>query len=320
MAGFSDVDIRHLQALRAVALEGSFGRAARSLGFSQAAVSQQIASLEKALDVTLFDRPGGPRAVRLTPAGSLVLRHADAVLDRLAAASAELAELKAGTGGRLTVGTFQSVAVRLLPGLVARLKAESPDLDIRVEVVDDTEGVVAGLREGRLDVAFVETAVDEPDIVTELVLRDPFVILLPADDPTLADIGPDRRYPLELLAERPMIGQGHCSAVQQLEAGLAARGVVPRYVFRTADNGALQAMIRAGIGVSLTPLLAVDESDQGVAVRLPDPPLPLRDVYVARRTGVHAVAAADRLAGLAVEAGAGRELGLTALPALALVG
>jgi DNA-binding transcriptional LysR family regulator len=320
MAGFADVDIRHLQALRAVAGEGSFGRAARSLGFSQAAISQQIAALEKALDVTLFDRPGGPRAVRLTPAGSLVLRHAEAVLDRLGAATAELAELRAGTGGRLVVGTFQSVAVRLLPGLVARLKAESPDLDIRVEQVDETEAVVRGLRDGSLDVAFVEAAVEDPDIATDLVLRDAFVVLLPAGDPTTADLEPGRPYPLERLADRPMIGQGHCSAVRQLEASLGMIGLAPRYVFRTMDNGSMQAMIKAGVGVAVTPLLAVDESDPGVDVRLTDPPLPMRDVLVARRTGVHAVAAADRLAALAVEAGGGRELAPDTMHRLALVG
>lgn len=318
MAGFSDVDIRHLQALRAVATEGSFGRAARSLGFSQAAISQQIASLEKSLDISLFDRPGGPRAVRLTPAGSLVLRHAEAVLDRLTAAGAELAELKAGTGGRLVVGTFQSVAVRLLPGVVARLKAESPDLDIRVDLVDDYDAVVSGLREGRLDVAFVEAQVDEPDIATDLVLRDPFVVVLPAGDPTLADLADDAAYPLERLAERPMIGQGHCSAVRQLEASLGTHGLAPRYVFRTDDNGALQAMIRAGVGISVAPLLAVDEADPGVSVRLTDPPLLMRDVYVARRSGVHALAAADRLAHLAVEAGGGLKVESPAMTALAL--
>ena len=80
---FDDVEFRHLRALRAVAEEGSFVGAADILGFSQAAISQQIAGLEKAVGVALFDRPGGPRPVTLTPAGRVLLRHADAVVELL---------------------------------------------------------------------------------------------------------------------------------------------------------------------------------------------------------------------------------------------
>ena len=91
---FDDVEFRHLRALRAVAEEGSFVGAADILGFSQAAISQQIAGLEKAVGVALFDRPGGPRPVTLTPAGRVLLRHADAVVDRLSAAEAKAHALK----------------------------------------------------------------------------------------------------------------------------------------------------------------------------------------------------------------------------------
>src|SRR5438094_963796 len=81
------VELRHLAALEAVAEEGSFGRAARRLGYTQSAVSQQIAHLEKIVGARLLERPGGPRAVSLTDAGRLLLRHADAIVARLAAAA-----------------------------------------------------------------------------------------------------------------------------------------------------------------------------------------------------------------------------------------
>src|SRR6186997_2567225 len=76
MSTLRDLEIRHLAALDAVATEGTFGRAAERLGYTQSGVSQQIATLERTLGGAVFDRPGGPRPVRLTPLGKLVLTHA----------------------------------------------------------------------------------------------------------------------------------------------------------------------------------------------------------------------------------------------------
>jgi molybdate transport repressor ModE-like protein len=103
------IELRHLTALEAVAREGSFGRAAKSLGYTQSAVSQQIAALERIVGARLVDRPGGPRPVSLTEAGELLLRHAEAIVARLAAAQADLGALAEGEAGVLRVGIYQSV-------------------------------------------------------------------------------------------------------------------------------------------------------------------------------------------------------------------
>src|SRR5688572_25898604 len=132
-----DIEIRHLHALQAVAQEGSFGRAAERLGFTQSAISQQIAGLERALGERVFDRRGGPRPVELTPAGELLLVHADAVLARLREAEDALRSLRAGEVGRLVVGAYQSVAVKVLPGVIGRLRLERPGLTIRCVESDD---------------------------------------------------------------------------------------------------------------------------------------------------------------------------------------
>src|ERR687893_1699284 len=100
------VELRHFLALEAVAREGSFGRAATALGYTQSAVSQQIATLERIVGDKLLERPGGPRPVSLTEAGTLLLRHADAIVARLDAARADLAALSAGEAGMLRVGTY----------------------------------------------------------------------------------------------------------------------------------------------------------------------------------------------------------------------
>src|SRR5712692_11976630 len=120
------VELRHLVALEAVGRLRSFGAAARRLGYTQSAVSQQIAQLEKVVGAKLVERPGGPRAVSLTDAGRLLLRHADAIVARLAAAQADMAALLAGEAGPLRVGILQSVGARLLPRLIRRFKRDFP--------------------------------------------------------------------------------------------------------------------------------------------------------------------------------------------------
>src|SRR5438552_16409076 len=108
------LELRHLIALKAVADEGSFGRAARHLGYTQSAISQQIAMLERIVGMQLLERPGGPKPVSLTEAGELLLKHADAITAQLQAAQADVAALAAGEAGPLRVGTYQSISWRLL--------------------------------------------------------------------------------------------------------------------------------------------------------------------------------------------------------------
>src|SRR4051812_49444955 len=102
------VELRHLAALQALAEEGSFGRAAHRLGYTQSAVSQQIATLERIVGEQLVERPGGPRPVTLTEAGRLLLRHARAITSRLQAAQADLSALSAGEAGAPPPGALPS--------------------------------------------------------------------------------------------------------------------------------------------------------------------------------------------------------------------
>src|SRR5437870_6327386 len=124
------VELRHFLALEAVAREGSFGKAAAALGYTQSAVSQQIAALERIVGQRLIDRPGGPRPVSLTEAGRLLLGHAEGITARLQAAQADLEALGAGDAGLLRIGTYQSVGARILPTLLAGFKAAWPKVEI----------------------------------------------------------------------------------------------------------------------------------------------------------------------------------------------
>lgn len=112
------VEVRHLAALRAVAREGSFGGAALALGYTQSAVSQQIATLERAVGERLVERPGGPRRVSLTEAGAVLLRHAERIVAGMEAAWADVRAVASGEAGEIRVGTYQSVGARILPDVM----------------------------------------------------------------------------------------------------------------------------------------------------------------------------------------------------------
>lgn len=297
MQVLSGVDLRHFAALRAVAETGSFGRAAARLGFTQSAISQQIAALERSVGAPVFDRPGGPRPVELTPVGQVLVRHADTILRQVDAAADELAAVLAGRSGRLVIGSYQSVSVRILPAVLGRLRAELPGVELRVVEDDDKELLLDLVAEGRLDLTFTVDAVD--DRLFELVplMHDDFVVLSPAD--LGRDAGP---LALHALSGAPLIGQNPSTCQAQIDDGLRANGVEPRYVFRSNDNTAVQAMVRAGMGHALMPRLCIDQSDPGVVVRSPEPRLPDRAIGLAMARGRTRPVALDRFIELAREA------------------
>lgn len=289
-----DIEIRQLRALRAVATEGSFGRAAERLGFTQSAVSQQIAGLERAVGDRVFDRPGGPKRVELTPIGALLLAHADAILDRLREADDGLRSLRAGEIGRLLVGSFQSVSVRLLPDVIGQLHSERPGLSVRCVESDEHDELVAKLLADELDLSFIVGVPDHDGIETIELLVDPYVLVSPAGA-CEAVVATDR------LHRMPMIGQSEDSCQLTIDGCLRHVGIEPDYVFRSNDNAAVQAMVRTGLGRAILPFLAVDIHDEGVVVSAMDPPFPPRIISLARRRGRTLVPAASRFIELAVE-------------------
>ena len=148
------LDLRHLVALKTIADEGSFGRAAEKLGYTQSAISQQIATLERIVGMRLIERPGGPRPISLTEAGAILLRHADAIQARLLAAKADMKALEAGDAGRLRIGTFQSVGTRILPTLLRRFSDAHPDVEVVLQESSDERELLDLVERGELDLTF----------------------------------------------------------------------------------------------------------------------------------------------------------------------
>jgi len=252
------VELRHLAALEAVVRTRSFGAAARELGYTQSAVSQQIAQLEKVVGHKLFDRPGGPRRVEPTEAGLLLLRHADAIVARLDAARADMAALAEGVGGTLRVGVFQSVGANLLPALVRRFRAQWPRVGVRVREENDATELLRLLEHGELDLAFAELPLPEGPFEWAELLQDPYVLLVSARS-ELAEL--DTAPSLREVGKLPLLGR---RSTDEPERHLAGRVPDLNVVFRTDDNGTLQALVAEGLGVAIEPLLVVDQRDRAV--------------------------------------------------------
>ncbi len=257
------VELRHLAALQALELEGSFGRAARRLGYTQSAVSQQIASLERAVGERLVERPGGPRPIALTEAGRLLLGHADAIIARLQAAQADMAALRDGAAGTLRVGTFQSVGTRILPAVMARFTSDWPDIEIQLKESARDEELAAWVERGELDLGFVQLPIDSEPLETLQLLSDPYVLVARPDSPLLHR---DRPPTLRELAGERLIGYRHCRSSDLVEAQLRAAGAEPNFVFRSDDNGTIQGLVAAGVGIALMPRLTVAPGDQTVRI------------------------------------------------------
>jgi DNA-binding transcriptional LysR family regulator len=266
--GWSRLELRYLVALQAVAEERSFAGAARRLGYTQSAVSQQIAALERAVGQRLVERPGGRRPVSLTEPGELLSRHADAIVTRLQAARADLAALADGEAGRLRVGTFQSVGVRIVPSVLKRFAERHPDVDLDLHEAASGDELLDLVERAELDLSFALLPIREGPFETAELLRDPYVLLVRRGSPLAEGSRPLRP---EQLQDVPLVTFRSCADERRVEDRLRSLGIEPQVVFRSDDNGMVQHLAAEGMGAALVTQLALspDESET-VALQLGD--------------------------------------------------
>jgi DNA-binding transcriptional LysR family regulator len=295
------VELRHLAALDAVETEGSFGRAAVKLGYTQSAVSQQIATLERIVGEKLVERPGGPRPVALTEAGLLLLRHARAIVSRLQAAQSDLAALSAGEAGSLHIGIFQSVGAKILPEVMRRFSQAWPEVDVELRESHSDKELAEMVERGELDLTFVQLPLANQSLETVLVLQDDYVLLSSASSDFPA---PGRTPTLREIAEQPLIGYRNCRTTDIVVGELRATGREPHFVFRTDENGVVQGLAGAGIGVAILPRLAVNHADESVRITDLSPRLAARRIGMARHKDRYHSPAAKAFLATALEVGA----------------
>ena len=300
--GWLGVELRHFLALEAVAREGSFGKAAAALGYTQSAVSQQIATLERIVGHRLIERPGGPKPVSLTDAGRLLLTHADAIAARVAAAQADLVALSEGEAGPLRVGVYQSVGQRILPQVMRRFLESYPQVRVMLTESASDEELLSLVERGELDLTFADLPLTEGPFDSIELLRDPFVLVVPADSPLASRESPPT---LREVAELDLIGHKHCRQMKQLESAFR-RPLV--FVFLSDHNQTVQAMVTTGVGHALVPKLTVNAGDDATRLieltRLPPRLISIawhRDRYRAPATRAFAETAQAVCAELEVE-------------------
>ena len=268
------MDTVRLAVFRAVATLGSFTAAAKSLRYTQSAVSRQIAALEDDLSVALFDREA--RGVRLTEEGRVLLAHAEAVLDRMDVARRELATLRAAGGGRLRIGAFATAEAALVPKAMVAFQRDFPNVELSLS--DGLSATLATrLRTGELDVAVVNHGPALDGLTTHHLLDDPQFVALPPDH-RLA-----RRKSVRLteLAEENWIA-GSTTVEDTLIGACLRSGFRPTVRYVVQEWTAKQGLVAAGLGITLVPGLLTGAVRPDIAVaRLRSPDMKPRKVVAA---------------------------------------
>jgi DNA-binding transcriptional LysR family regulator len=269
------VDPRRLLTFREVARQGSFSRAARALARSQPAVSHQVGALERELGTALLVR--GRAGAVLTPAGELLLVHADALAERLALADTQMDALVADERRTLTVGAFPSALATIVPAAATALRERDPDLELVVEegTVDD---LALAVRSGRVDAAvgWQDAALPrrEHDGLRRVDLHEePMVAVLPATH----RLARRKRIALGDLAAEPWMAPERDG---MLVRACRAAGFDPRIAILTRDPLAARAIAAAGLAVSLTPRLLSRIPLPGIATPSLGAGAPRRVLYV----------------------------------------
>ena len=276
------LDVRRLKVLKEVAERGSFSAAADALNFTQSAVSQQIAALEKETGTTLLQR--GTGGVRPTDAGSALLRHTEAILSQLADAERELAAIAGLQGGRVRLASFPSAGATLVTEALSLFRARHPDVELSL-TEGEPHNTIPRLRRGEFDLAVVcdythgtggGEVLDGLDCIH--LLDDPLVAVVPAGH-SLAE---RKAIRLEHLAGDTWVagcGGGICHAM--LGEACAEAGYRPSVAFESDDHNVLMGLVSSGVGVTLLPELAVRTAPPGVVARPVAGTNPMRRIFAA---------------------------------------
>jgi DNA-binding transcriptional LysR family regulator len=275
------LDVRRLRVLAAVASHGSFSAAAGELRLTQSAVSQHVAALEREVGLALVER--GTRPVELTEAGHALTRHATGIFARLDGAEQELGEIAGRRDGRLRFGSFPTALATFVPSAFAQFRRAHAEVTLTV-VDDHLQRLIPRLEAGELDLALIYDHEALPEIAARdleriALFEDVFRVVLPTGH-RLA-----RRRGLELsdLAGEPWIGGAPTSAWFRIVGHACRRaGFTPKVGFASDDYVAIQALVAAGLGVSVIPGLAVVHALPSVQVRTLRAGAPVRHISAAR--------------------------------------
>lgn len=295
------LDLQRLRIFQTVANRRSFSAAALELSYTQSSVSEAVATLERELGVTLLDRSSRP--VGLTPAGEVVLAHAETLLGQAGAVESDLAALTRGDAGRLRLGGFYTAWSTFLPDAVAEFARSRPRVRLELEQLDPA-AALRRLRAGEIDLGVIygfeaEDPAEDPDsrLISTHLAHDPYALAVPANSRLARKRG---------LTVADLAGASWCAAPPGSAATVLLRqfcnehgGFEPKLDYPTEDVAMAQPLIAAGLAVALLPSLNLARPHPGVTVReLPIVP-PSRDVWCVRPASRRLPAALPMLEALA---------------------
>lgn len=292
-----------------VARHGSFSAAAAALGYTQPAISRQIATLEAEVGMKLVRRV--PQGVVMTDAGRLLVGRGEAVIARLSEAELELQALSGLEGGTLRLASFASGAAAIVPLAVASFRRRHPKVELRIVMADPIESLPR-LRAGELDLALSHDAaghpasadsggeplalvptVDHSGIETVHLFDDPMYVAMRAEHP-LAGV----EHPaLQSFAQEPwmLATTDTCPDSRLFLRACHAAGFEPTIAFQNDDYQAILGFVAAGVGVALIPDMVARGIRDDVVVRDLDPPAPARPILAAFPAGYRSPAASAML-------------------------
>jgi DNA-binding transcriptional LysR family regulator len=248
--------------LRAVAQFGSITAAARALGYTQSAISRQVAALEAEAGARLVDRL--PRGIALTEEGRCLLGHAEAVLDRLAAARRDLDALREVGAGRLRVGAFPTAVAALVPRALAAFRAAHPGVALSL-VEGLTPALLERLSDGDADIVVASAPPDRPLDTTHFeldhLLDERLLVALPVGH----RLARRRVVRLHELADESFIA-GSAAAEHTLLRATLRPDFRPRVDIVAAEWTGKLGCVAAGLGVALVPALAVRARPADIAL------------------------------------------------------
>jgi molybdate transport repressor ModE-like protein len=276
------LDTRRLRVLYEVGRHGSFSAAAEALGYTQPAISRQIALLERETGTTLLDRrPGG---ARLTDAGELLVRHAEAILARLQDAEDELGELLGLQSGRLRMCTLTSAAATIVPMAITEFRRQLPGVELSVSLAEPAT-TLALLRAGEVDLALTndESHFELPDIEAVHLFDEPMLIALPGNHPLA---GRKRINLSDLVDERWMLGTTTaCPDAGRFLQACRAAGFEPEIAFHNDDYTAILGFVAAGVGVAPVPEMVARNAPEQVRIRSLGPKVLTRAIMASLPAG-----------------------------------
>jgi DNA-binding transcriptional LysR family regulator len=290
------LDVHRLRIFRAVVASGSMNQAAANLGYTASAVSQHVAALQRETQLQLVERDG--RGIRPTDAGRRLAAAADEVLGHLAALDAVVEDLRSGRVGALSVSYFTSVGAAWMPGVVATMTREFPELRLDLRLLERADGPPAA---PDVEVVVVDdVTTEDPAYDVHPLLEEPYVVVLPATH----RLGRHAQVPLGELADEPWVdsdpAHGTCRAVV-LDA-CSSVGFRPRFHVEAHDYLTAISFVAAGVGVTVMPRLGVGTSLPRDLRAIPVvDPVPMRRIAVRVRTSLRSSRAAGRIVELLEE-------------------